>query len=142
MTNPATPTPTVAPLKQVAEIAKATGLKGAAAEATKQSARPFVVTMPVEGKKTRLAYITPLQRGGFRVLVAHYGKHSATTVATVAAAAVAVKTSERITPKVRVAKPAPAKKAPAKKPAAKKAPAASPVEGRDALDEISAALDA
>ena len=91
--------PAIAPEKLVAQVAKATRLRGAAAE-PRQSGKRHVITLTDEAGTRILAYVDPLKRGGFRVLVQNYGGQRAVTVANVAAAAKEVKTSARRSPKV------------------------------------------
>jgi hypothetical protein len=107
--------PTVEPAKLVEQVAKATRIRGAKVE-SRQGGKRHVITVEVDGKRAILAYVDPLRRGtGFRVEVADYGAYRRMTVEDVAAAAAAVKTSERRAPKAKKAAPA--------KPAAKKAAA-------------------
>lgn len=97
--TPKSTPPAVDPIKLVRKVAKATGLRGAKVEA-RQNGKKFVITAPVGGKPTVLAYVNPLKRGdGFTVEVADYGKYRTVRADTVQAAAEAVASSERTQPK-------------------------------------------
>jgi mRNA-degrading endonuclease toxin of MazEF toxin-antitoxin module len=95
----------------VEKVAKATRLQGVSVESRQNGKRPVIVLSDDDGTRL-LAYVSPITRGehagGFALEIADYGKYRRESVADVAAAAKAVKTSQRVKPK---AKPAPKAKA-------------------------------
>jgi hypothetical protein len=102
-----TPAPTESAEARVQKVADATGLSGLTVETRQGGKRHVLVITDADGARI-LAYCDPLQRAeGFRLHVQSYGSETRLTVATVKAAAEAVKASPRVTPKAKAAPKAP-----------------------------------